>query len=42
MVDQQIWNTTQQEVPVDVRILSATHKDLAALATDGRFRQDLY
>jgi two-component system response regulator PilR (NtrC family) len=32
----------QQEVPVDVRILSATHKDLAALATDGRFRQDLY
>ncbi|MGH8578293.1 MAG: sigma-54-dependent transcriptional regulator, partial [Gammaproteobacteria bacterium] len=32
----------QQEVPVDVRILSATHKDLAALAIDGRFRQDLY
>ncbi len=32
----------QQEVPVDVRILSATHKDLAALAADGRFRQDLY
>ncbi len=32
----------QQEVPVDVRILSATHKDLAPLATDGRFRQDLY
>ncbi|MGQ0595007.1 MAG: sigma 54-interacting transcriptional regulator, partial [Gammaproteobacteria bacterium] len=31
-----------QEVPVDVRILSATHKDLAILATDGRFRQDLY
>jgi two-component system response regulator PilR (NtrC family) len=31
-----------QEVPVDVRILSATHKDLGALATDGRFRQDLY
>ena len=32
----------QQEVPVDVRILSATHKDLGPLATDGRFRQDLY
>ncbi|MBA2594803.1 MAG: sigma-54-dependent Fis family transcriptional regulator [Gammaproteobacteria bacterium] len=32
----------QHEVPVDVRILSATHKDLAPLATDGRFRQDLY
>jgi two-component system response regulator PilR (NtrC family) len=32
----------QQEVPVDVRILSATHKDLGALAADGHFRQDLY
>ena len=32
----------QHEVPVDVRILSATHKDLGPLATDGRFRQDLY
>ncbi len=31
-----------QEVPVDVRILSATHKDLPALAADGAFRQDLY
>ncbi len=30
------------EVPVDVRILSATHKDLSALVADGRFRQDLY
>ncbi|WP_312346945.1 sigma-54 dependent transcriptional regulator [Stenotrophomonas acidaminiphila] len=30
------------EVPVDVRILSATHKDLAALVQDGRFRHDLY
>ena len=32
----------QAEVPVDVRILSATHKDLAALVRDGRFRQDLF
>ena len=32
----------QHEVPVDVRILSATQKDLGPLATDGRFRQDLY
>jgi two-component system response regulator PilR (NtrC family) len=30
------------EVPVDVRILSATHKDLAELVEDGRFRHDLY
>jgi two-component system response regulator PilR (NtrC family) len=30
------------EVPVDVRILSATHKNLAALVEDGRFRHDLY
>lgn len=30
------------EVAVDVRILSATHKDLAALIADGRFRHDLY
>src|SRR5690606_26969031 len=30
------------EVPVDVRILSATHKDLAVQVQDGRFRHDLY
>jgi two-component system, NtrC family, response regulator PilR len=30
------------EVDVDVRILSATHKDLGELVNDGRFRHDLY
>lgn len=30
------------EVAVDVRILSATHKDLGALVGEGRFRHDLY
>jgi len=32
----------QQEEAVDVRLLSATHKDLAQLVQDGAFRQDLY
>jgi len=31
-----------REIPVDVRILSATHKDLAQLVKDGAFRQDLF
>jgi len=31
-----------QEIPVDCRILSATHKNLAELVADGSFRQDLY
>ncbi len=30
------------EEPVDVRIISATHQNLAALVESGRFRQDLY
>jgi two-component system response regulator PilR (NtrC family) len=32
----------REEVPVDVRILSATHKDLARLVEQGQFRQDLF
>lgn len=33
---------TQQEVTVNVRLLSATHKDLAVMVKSGEFRQDLY
>jgi two-component system response regulator PilR (NtrC family) len=33
---------SSREQSVDVRILSATHKDLAQLAEQGEFRRDLY
>ena len=32
----------QREIPVDVRILSASHRNLAALIREGHFREDLY
>ena len=33
---------SQSELRVDVRILSATHRDLHGLVREGKFRQDLY
>lgn len=33
---------SHQEVPVDVRILSASHRDLASLVREGKFREDLF
>lgn len=32
----------QKEIPVDIRIISATHKNLASLVEQNHFRQDLY
>ncbi len=32
----------RQEIPVDVRIICATHQDLEAHIGDGRFREDLF
>ncbi|MEH6591236.1 MAG: PEP-CTERM-box response regulator transcription factor [Halioglobus sp.] len=32
----------RKEIPVDTRILCATHQDLAAMIAEGRFREDLY
>ena len=32
----------RQEIPVDVRIVCATHQDLKVLIKEGRFREDLY
>ncbi len=32
----------RQEIPVDVRVVGATHQDLKSLIADGRFREDLF
>ena len=31
-----------REIPVDVRVVSATHRDLEAMAREGTFREDLF
>jgi two-component system response regulator AtoC len=33
---------SDSELPVDVRVISATHRDLETLSAEGRFREDLY
>jgi len=33
---------SNQDIPVDVRIIAATHQDLGKLVKEGKFRQDLY
>ncbi|MES9857879.1 MAG: sigma-54 dependent transcriptional regulator, partial [Sedimenticola sp.] len=32
----------QKEIPVDVRLISATHKDLGQMVAEGEFRKDLF
>jgi len=32
----------REEIPVDVRVVCATHQDLPAMIKEGRFREDLY
>lgn len=33
---------SQQEIPLDIRIITATHRDLRQLVNEGKFREDLF
>lgn len=32
----------REEIPIDTRVISATHRDLELMISEGKFRQDLY
>jgi transcriptional regulator of aromatic amino acid metabolism len=36
------WGGEDQEVPVDVRVIAATHRDLAEMVQQSKFRADLF
>ena len=42
MVDPEIVGVGEQDVQVDVRVVTSTSRDLKAEIAEGRFREDLY